>query len=127
MEGEDSQLDKTVLEAIKDPLTHCVRNSADHGIETPDVRVAAGKPAEGTLTLRASHENGSVVIEISDDGGGINLDRVCEKAIENGLATAAQLEAMSDRAIADLIFAPGFSTAAEVTSVSGRGVGMDVV
>src|SRR5205085_2793291 len=92
MEGEDTELDKTVLEAIKDPLTHCVRNSVDHGIESTEDRVAAGKPAEGTLTLRASHENGNVVIEITDDGGGINLDRVREKALDQGLATASQLE-----------------------------------
>jgi len=127
MEGEDTELDKTVLEAIKDPLTHCVRNSVDHGIESPEARVAAGKPAEGTLTLRASHENGSVVIEITDDGGGINIERVKAKALENGIHTPAQIEQMSDRAIADLIFAPGFSTAGEVTNLSGRGVGMDVV
>jgi two-component system chemotaxis sensor kinase CheA len=127
MEGEDTELDKTVLEAIKDPLTHCVRNSVDHGIEAPDDRVVSGKPPEGTLSLRASHENGNVIIEISDDGAGINLERVREKALENGLVTISQLETMNDRAIAELIFAPGFSTAAEVTNVSGRGVGMDVV
>ncbi len=127
MEGEDTELDKTVLEAIKDPLTHCVRNAVDHGIEPADVRIAAGKPAGGTLTLRASHENGNVVIEISDDGAGIDVGRVRAKALEQGLVSAAAVNEMSDRAVADLIFAPGFSTAAAVTNVSGRGVGMDVV
>ncbi len=127
MEGKDTELDKTILEAIKDPLTHIVRNSVDHGIETSDVRVKNGKPAEGTLWLRAYHEGGQVIIEIADDGSGINLDRVREKAVEKGLVTAGQAAAMSDRESIQLILLPGFSTAVTVTNVSGRGVGMDVV
>lgn len=127
MEGADTELDKTILEAIKDPLTHIVRNSVDHGIEPPDVRIARGKPAEGTLRLRAFHEGGQVNIEIADDGGGINLDRVRAKGIEQGLITPEQASMMCDRDVMQLILLPGFSTAAKVTSVSGRGVGMDVV
>ncbi|MEZ6123592.1 MAG: chemotaxis protein CheW [Planctomycetaceae bacterium] len=127
MEGAETELDKTILEAIKDPLTHIVRNSVDHGIESPEVRVAAGKPEEGTLWLRAYHEGGQVNIEIADDGGGINLERVRNKAIEKGLITQEQAAAMSDREAVQLILLPGFSTAAKVTNVSGRGVGMDVV
>jgi two-component system chemotaxis sensor kinase CheA len=127
LEGRETELDKTILEAIKDPLTHVVRNAIDHGIEAPDVRLAAGKPAEGTLTLRAFHESGQVNIEISDDGAGIDPDKVAAKAIERGLASAEQLSAMSVGEIVNLIFVPGFSTAAQVTNVSGRGVGMDVV
>ncbi|MGB4709307.1 MAG: chemotaxis protein CheW [Fuerstiella sp.] len=127
MEGAETELDKTILEAIKDPLTHIVRNSVDHGIEPADVRKANGKPAQGTLWLRAYHEGGQVNIEIADDGGGIGLDRVREKAIEKGLVTAEQAAAMSDHESTQLILLPGFSTAAKVTNVSGRGVGMDVV
>ena len=127
MEGEETELDKTIIEAIKDPLTHIVRNSVDHGIETPEVRVANGKPAEGRLLLRAFHEGGQVNIEISDDGAGINLDRVRQKALERNLLSPEQAGRMNDREIGNLIFLPGFSTAAAVTNVSGRGVGMDVV
>lgn len=127
MEGEDTELDKTILEAIKDPLTHIVRNSVDHGIETSEVRVRNGKSAEGTLWLRAYHEGGQVIIEIADDGGGINLDRVRQKAVEKGMVTEEQAAAMSDRESIQLILLPGFSTAPKVTNVSGRGVGMDVV
>ena len=127
MEGADTELDKTILEAIKDPLTHIVRNSVDHGIESPEVRAAAGKPQEGTLLLRAYHEGGQVIIEIIDDGGGIGCERVRAKAIEKGLVTEEQAAAMSDREAVQLILLPGFSTAAKVTNVSGRGVGMDVV
>lgn len=127
MEGADTELDKTILEAIKDPLTHIVRNSVDHGIEPPDVRAANGKPAEGILLLRAFHEGGQVNIEIIDDGGGINADRIREKAIEKGLITEEQAETMNERELTSLILLPGFSTAAKVTNVSGRGVGMDVV
>lgn len=127
MEGADTELDKTILEAIKDPLTHIVRNSVDHGIESADVRTSVGKPAEGTLLLRAYHEGGQVNIEITDDGGGINVERVRAKAVEKGLVNEQQAAAMSDRDASQLILLPGFSTAAQVTNVSGRGVGMDVV
>jgi two-component system chemotaxis sensor kinase CheA len=127
MEGPETELDKTIIEAIKDPLTHIVRNSVDHGIESPQVRAAAGKPAEGGLFLRAFHEGGQVNIEISDDGGGINVDRVKAKAVDRGLVTLEHAARMSDREAFGLIFAPGFSTAEQVTNVSGRGVGMDVV
>ena len=127
MEGAETELDKTILEAIRDPLTHIVRNSVDHGIEAPGVREAKGKPAEGTLLLRAFHEGGQVNIEICDDGGGINLARVKEKALSQGLISPDQAAAMSERELMNLILLPGFSTAATVTNVSGRGVGMDVV
>lgn len=127
MEGAETELDKTILEAIKDPLTHIVRNSVDHGIESPEDRVAKGKTPEGTLCLRAFHEGGQVNIEIIDDGGGICVDRVREKAIEKGLITAEQAAGMNDRELTNLVLLPGFSTAATVTNVSGRGVGMDVV
>ncbi len=127
MEGEDTELDKTIIEAIKDPLTHIIRNSVDHGIETPEARLAAGKPAQGVLKLRAFHEGGQVNIEIVDDGAGVNVQRVRARAIERNLLTQEQAGRMSDREIANLIFLPGFSTAAAVTNVSGRGVGMDVV
>lgn len=127
MEGAETELDKTILEAIRDPLTHIVRNSVDHGIEPADVRVKAGKPAQGTLWLRAYHEGGQVNIEIADDGAGISVDRVRQKAVEKGMVTAEQAAAMSDREAIQMILLPGFSTAAKVTNVSGRGVGMDVV
>lgn len=127
MTGKETELDKTLIEAIKDPLTHIVRNSIDHGIEMPEQRIAAGKPVEGTLSLRAFHESGQVVIEIVDDGGGINTKRVVDKAIEKGLITPEQSAKMSEREMVNLIFAPGFSTAEKVTNISGRGVGMDVV
>ncbi|HHN74717.1 MAG TPA: chemotaxis protein CheA [Acidobacteria bacterium] len=127
MEGKETELDKTIIEAIRDPLTHLIRNSVDHGIECPQARVAAGKPAEGTVTLRAYHEGGQVNIEISDDGGGIDGERLKEKALEKGICTAEQLAAMNERELQNLIFMAGFSTAEQVTNVSGRGVGMDVV
>jgi two-component system chemotaxis sensor kinase CheA len=127
MEGKETELDKTIVEAIKDPLTHLVRNSVDHGIEGPEQRRAAGKPVEGQLLLRAYHEGGQVNIEITDDGKGLDLDRIRKKGIDRGLLTPDQAGRMSDRDVAQLIFAPGFSTAEQVTSVSGRGVGMDVV
>ena len=127
MEGEDTELDKTIIEAIKDPLTHIIRNSVDHGIETPDVRAAAGKPEQGLLLLRAFHEGGQVNIEIIDDGAGVNLERVRSRAVERNLLTTEQAARMNDREVANLIFLPGFSTAAAITNVSGRGVGMDVV
>jgi two-component system, chemotaxis family, sensor kinase CheA len=127
MEGTETELDRTLLDAIKDPLTHMVRNCVDHGIEPPDARVAAGKSPVGRLLLRAYHESGLVVIEISDDGAGINLARVRQKAVERGFLKAEDAARLNDRQATDLIFLPGFSTAETTTSVSGRGVGMDVV
>ena len=127
MEGAGTELDKTIIEAIKDPLTHIVRNSCDHGIETPDVRLKKGKKAEGTLIMRAYHEGGVVNIEITDDGAGIDPERVKAKAVEKGLIRPEQAATMSVRDALHLIFLPGFSTAASITSISGRGVGMDVV
>jgi two-component system, chemotaxis family, sensor kinase CheA len=127
MDGADTELDKSIIEAIKDPLTHIVRNCCDHGIERPELRVARGKSAQGKLLLRAFHEGGQVNIEIIDDGGGIDLAKVKAKAIARGLIRSEQSEAMSDREAANLVFLPGFSTADEVTNISGRGVGMDVV
>lgn len=127
MEGKSTELDKSLIEAMKDPITHLVRNSVDHGIESPEQRQAAGKPAEGVLLLRAFHEGGQVHIEISDDGGGIRAEKIKKKAIENGVVTAEQASRMSDQEICKMIFLPGLSTAEEVTNISGRGVGMDVV
>ncbi|GAA0609417.1 hypothetical protein GCM10009547_09370 [Sporichthya brevicatena] len=127
MEGRETELDRTLLEAVKDPLTHLVRNAIDHGLEAPEVRTAAGKPAEGTLSLRAYHEGGQVVVEVGDDGRGIDPAKVAAKAIENGLVSRDQVSRMSEREIADLVFRPGFSTAPAVSNISGRGVGMDVV
>jgi two-component system chemotaxis sensor kinase CheA len=127
VEGQETELDKSLLEAIKDPLTHAVRNSLDHGIELPEVREAAGKDPEGTLKLRASHEGSHVVIEISDDGAGVSVDKVRQKAIERGLITVERAAQLPERELLQLIFLPGFSTASAVTNVSGRGVGMDVV
>ncbi len=127
MHGAETELDRTIIEAIKDPLIHLVRNSCDHGIEAPEVRLAAGKPAHGTMTLRAYHEGGQVNIEVSDDGAGINVERVREKAVEKGLLRPEQADKLSDREVLHLIFQPGFSTVKSVTNLSGRGVGMDVV
>ncbi len=127
MEGQSTELDRTLIEAIKDPLTHIVRNAIDHGIELPSVRKEAGKPPTATIAIRAYHEGGQVNIEISDDGIGINTDKVKAKAIREGLITAQQAEEMSERNLINLIFRPGFSTAETITSISGRGVGMDVV
>ncbi len=127
MEGKETELDKTIIEAIKDPLTHLVRNSVDHGIELPEDRVKAGKDRAGRLILRAFHEGGQVNIEISDDGAGLNVERIRKKAVERGVITAEQATHMPEREIFNLIFLPGFSTAEKVTNVSGRGVGMDVV
>ena len=127
MKGAETELDRQVMELIKDPLTHMVRNSADHGIETPIDRVMAGKPETGTVTLSAYHEGGHIIIEIGDDGRGLATDKIKAKAVQNGLATEAELAQMSDQQIYQFIFKAGFSTAAAVTSVSGRGVGMDVV
>jgi two-component system chemotaxis sensor kinase CheA len=123
--GGDTELDKAMVERIGDPLMHLVRNSMDHGLESPAERVAAGKPELGTLRLRAFHDSGNVVVEVSDDGRGLNRDRILNKAIERGLIASG--DGMSDQEVYQLIFEPGFSTAEQLTSLSGRGVGMDVV
>ncbi|MGN6229467.1 MAG: chemotaxis protein CheA [Dyella sp.] len=125
MHGEHTELDKTVLEKIGDPLVHLVRNAIDHGLEMPDKRRAAGKVEQGTLRLEAFHRGGSIVVEVTDDGAGLNRDAIVAKAIQRGLISSG--EGMSDEAVAELIFQPGFSTAAVTTDLSGRGVGMDVV
>ncbi|MDT3683889.1 MAG: chemotaxis protein CheA [Pseudorhodoplanes sp.] len=125
MYGETTEVDKTIIERLSDPLTHIIRNSCDHGIETPDVRAAAGKPEEGTIILSAEHRGGRIVIEIKDDGAGINSERVLKKARERGLVSADA--ALTEDEINNLIFMPGFSTAETVSDISGRGVGMDVV
>jgi two-component system chemotaxis sensor kinase CheA len=127
MEGQETELDKSLLEAIKDPLTHSVRNAIDHGIEAPHIREAAGKDAEGTLRLRAYQEGSHVIIEVSDDGGGMRVERIRDKALERKLITRERAAQLSERELMQLIFLPGFSTAEAVTNVSGRGVGMDVV
>ena len=127
MEGKETELDKTIIEAIKDPLTHLIRNAVDHGIEPPEQRKAAGKNPVGRLCLRAFHEGGQVNIEITDDGAGLNQQKIRDKAVQKGLVNADQASRMSEREINNLIFLPGFSTAEKVTNVSGRGVGMDVV
>ncbi|MDO9117636.1 MAG: chemotaxis protein CheA [Nitrospira sp.] len=125
MSGEDTELDKTVIESIGDPLTHLIRNSTDHGLELPDERIAAGKPIQGMITLNAFHEGGSICITVEDDGRGLNRDKILAKALQQGLISEA--DKLSDEQIWPLIFRPGFSTADKVTDVSGRGVGMDVV
>ncbi|MBQ0003046.1 MAG: chemotaxis protein CheA [Treponema sp.] len=125
IEGEDTELDKTVIDDLLDPVMHCVRNSVDHGIEEPQVRLAAGKPEEGTLLLRASNEGNQIIIDIADDGAGINVEKVKNKAIEKGLIHPNKK--ISDQEAYQLIFMPGFSTAAKISNVSGRGVGLDVV
>jgi two-component system chemotaxis sensor kinase CheA len=127
MVGKETELDKTLIEAIKDPLTHIVRNSIDHGIELPEKRVATGKSAEGCITMSASQEGGYVIIEILDDGAGLNTEKIRDRALERGLITRERAQSMSEADIHRLIFAPGFSTADTVTNLSGRGVGMDVV
>jgi two-component system chemotaxis sensor kinase CheA len=127
MIGRETDLDKTIIEAIKDPLTHVVRNAIDHGLESPEDRIIAGKNPEGTLTLRAYHEGGHINIEIADDGGGIAIEKVKARAIQRGLLTTEQAARLADADVVRLIFLPGFSTADRITNVSGRGVGMDVV
>jgi two-component system chemotaxis sensor kinase CheA len=122
--GEGTELDKSVIEKIADPLNHLVRNSLDHGIELPDARIAAGKNPVGSVTLKAAHEGGNIVVEVADDGHGLDRARILAKALQRGLAVS---ESISDAELWQLIFAPGFSTADQVTDVSGRGVGMDVV
>ncbi|WP_443112478.1 chemotaxis protein CheW [Dehalobacter sp. DCM] len=125
IKGEETELDKTVIELIGDPLTHIIRNSVDHGIETPEERLAIGKPEAGTITLNAYHEGNHIAIIVSDDGGGLNLEKIYEKALAKGLIS--KKEELSEKDIANLVFLPGFSTADQVTDISGRGVGMDVV
>ncbi|WP_174526014.1 chemotaxis protein CheW [Cellulosimicrobium funkei] len=127
MTGGDTELDRSLLEAVKDPLTHLVRNAVDHGIEAPEDRRRAGKRPQGLVTLRAYHSNGQVVVEITDDGAGIDPEKVGRTAVAKGLRTAGDVAAMAPSELLDLLFLPGFSTAAKVTNVSGRGVGMDVV
>jgi len=125
--GEDTEIDKTMVELIGDPLVHLVRNSLDHGLEMPAVRVAAGKPRHGTIRLEAQQEGDQIVIVVADDGAGIDPERVARKAVENGLITADRVRSLSPRELLDFIFLPGFSTAEKVNDLSGRGVGMDVV
>jgi two-component system, chemotaxis family, sensor kinase CheA len=127
LDGQDTELDRTLLEAIKDPVLHIVRNAVDHGIERPDVRRQKGKPPQGVIALRAYHEGGYVHIDATNDGAEIDRERIKAKALAEGLITAEKAQTMSDREILHLIFRPGFSTSATVTSISGRGVGMDVV
>ena len=127
MVGAETELDRQVLELIKDPLTHMIRNSADHGLETPEERRQAGKPETGTIRLNAYHEGGHIIIKVTDDGRGLDTERIKAKILENGLVSETELEGMSDVGIQQFVFKAGFSTAQEVTSVSGRGVGMDVV
>ncbi len=127
MEGQETELDKTIIEAIRDPLPHLLRNAVDHGIERPETRVDRGKPAEGRLWLHAFHEGGKVIIEIADDGGGIDPQRIRDRAVQAKLVTPEQVDRLSERELINLIFLPGFSTAEKVTQFSGRGVGMDVV
>jgi two-component system chemotaxis sensor kinase CheA len=123
-EGEATELDKGLIEKIADPLNHLIRNSVDHGIEMPEARIAAGKPAQGTVTLRASHQGGSILIEVIDDGKGLDREKILAKGRERGLAVS---DSMTDGEVWSLIFEAGFSTADKVTDISGRGVGMDVV
>lgn len=125
--GAETELDRTLLEGIRDPLVHIIRNSVDHGIETPAVRLAGGKKEKGVITLKSMHENGMVVIEITDDGAGIDVPLVAKKAIEKGLITQEKMSKLSEREIIDFIYLPGFSTKEKITNLSGRGVGMDVV
>jgi len=127
MRGQDTELDRQVLELMRDPLTHMVRNSADHGLETPEDRRRAGKPETGRIMLNAYHEGGHIIIEVADDGRGLDVNRIREKALQKGLATEAELAAMTETQIRAFIFRAGFSTAASITAISGRGVGMDVV
>ena len=127
MQGAETELDRQVLEQIRDPLTHIVRNAADHGLEAAEARLGAGKPASGRIKLIAYHEGGCVIIEVSDDGRGLDTDRIKERVVSRGLATEAEIAGMTERQIQQFVFVPGFSTADAITSVSGRGVGMDVV
>lgn len=125
--GEGTELDKKLIDELTDPLTHLIRNGVDHGLETPEDRVAVGKPESGTIRLEAFHEGGQICIRVGDDGRGLNLDAIKAKAVKNGLMTADAIERLPEQEIFSLIFQPGFSTAAQVTNISGRGVGMDIV
>jgi two-component system chemotaxis sensor kinase CheA len=127
LRGEDTELDKSIIEEIADPLVHLIRNTLDHGIEAPEARLACGKPRKGTLKLEARSEGDYIIVEVADDGAGVNPDRIAKKAIEKGVVSADRVKAMSRQEILDLIFLPGFSTAEKTSDVSGRGVGMDVV
>ncbi len=127
MNGRGTELDRTILEAIKDPLVHLVRNAIDHGIESPDARATAGKPPEGKLSLRSYHEGGQVIIEVEDDGAGVDIDRLREAAVRSGVASSDAVTRMQERDVVALVFAAGLSTAQQVTDISGRGVGLDVV
>ncbi|MCB0218627.1 MAG: chemotaxis protein CheA [Chrysiogenetes bacterium] len=127
VQGENTELDKTIIEAIYDPLMHLVRNSIGHGIETPSERIAAGKEPRGTLSLRAYHEQNSIFIEVVDDGRGFNVERIRQRAIERGMVSVDEARQISEKEAADLVFLPGFSTAREIDDISGRGVGLDVV
>jgi len=123
--GDETEMDRTIVEELGDPLMHMIRNSVDHGVEMPAARAAAGKPARGVVNLSAYHQGGNIVIEIRDDGAGLNVDRILKKAIQNGIVK--EDEVLSESEIFNLVFAPGFSTAETITDISGRGVGMDVV
>lgn len=127
MSGKETELDKTIIEAIKDPLTHIIRNAVDHGIESPSIRGNAGKSPQGRLAMRAFHEGGQVIIEIADDGAGLNVEKIRNKAVEKGIVSNERVTRMNEQEILRLIFLPGFSTADKITNISGRGVGMDVV
>ena len=127
IQGEDTKLDRTVLDEIGDPLMHILRNSADHGIETPDIRVSRGKNETGKITLSASQMGETIVLRVQDDGSGIDLETVKDKALEKGLVSKEQAANLNERQIVDLLFLPGFSTSKKVSDVSGRGVGLDVV
>jgi two-component system chemotaxis sensor kinase CheA len=127
LEGTEVELDKSIIEAIGDPLTHLIRNAADHGLETPDIRERLGKPRKGTIIMRAYHEGGYVNIDVIDDGAGIDPEKIKTKALEKGLIYSSDLLVMGEQEVFQLLFKPGFSTADQITDVSGRGVGMDVV
>ena len=127
MTGEETEIDRTVIEEIGDPLMQLLRNSADHGLESNEERVRLGKPEVGSIFLDAYQDGNNVVIEVRDDGAGIDIDRVRQKAIEKGSITEKQAETMTDKDFIDLLFLPSFSTAEKITDVSGRGVGLDVV
>lgn len=127
MEGEKTELDRTLIEGLKEPLIHLIRNAIDHGIETPETRRQSGKPPVGTISIRAYHESGQVMITVSEDGAGIDVERIRQQALAQGLIAPHQAESISDHALLEMIFRPGFSTAKTVTNISGRGVGMDVV